>query len=139
MIEGTVQIQITTLDYSDYVGRIGIGRVFRGTLKKSDKLSIIKRNGTIHETLLKQLFLFEGLNRIEVEEVTCGDICAMVGVEDVDIGDTIADANNPEPLPYASVDEPTISMTFTVNNSPFYGREGKFVTSLQLRIVIHRA
>ena len=133
IIEGSVQIQITTLDYSDYVGRIGIGRVFRGTLKKSDMLSIIKRNGTIHETLLKQLFLFEGLNRIEVEEVTCGDICAMVGIEDVDIGDTIADANNPEPLPYVSVDEPTISMTFTVNNSPFYGREGKFVTSRQLR------
>jgi len=131
--EGSVQIQITTLDYSDYVGRIGIGRVFRGTLKKSEKLSIIKRDGTIHETLLKQLFLFEGLSRIEVEEVTCGDICAMVGIEDVDIGDTIADANNPEPLPYVSVDEPTISMTFTVNNSPFYGREGKFVTSRQLR------
>jgi len=131
--EGTVQIQITTLDYNDYVGRIGIGRVFRGTLRRSDKLSIIKRNGTIHETLLKQLFVFEGLNRAEVEEVTCGDICAMVGIEDVDIGDTIADANNPEPLPYVSVDEPTISMTFTVNNSPFYGLEGKFVTSRQLR------
>lgn len=130
---GSVQIQITTLDYNDYVGRIGIGRVFRGTLKKSDKLSIIKRNGTIHETSIKQLFVFDGLNRMEVEEVTCGDICALVGIEDVDIGDTIADAQNPEPLPYISIDEPTISMTFTVNNSPFYGREGKFVTSRQLR------
>jgi GTP-binding protein len=130
---GTVQIQITSLDYNDYVGRIGIGRVFRGTLKKSDKLSIIKRNGTIHETELKQLFVFEGLIRTEVEEVNCGDICAIVGVEDVDIGDTIASAENPEPLPYVSVDEPTISMTFTVNNSPFFGREGKFVTSRQLR------
>ena len=130
---GTVQIQITSLDYNDYVGRIGIGRVFRGTLKKSDKLSIIKRNGTIHETELKQLFVFEGLIRTEVEEVNCGDICAIVGVEDVDIGDTISAAENPEPLPYVSVDEPTISMTFTVNNSPFFGREGKFVTSRQLR------
>lgn len=133
ILEGPVQIQVTTLDYNDYVGRIGIGRVFRGILKKSEKLCIIKRNGTIHETSLKQLFVFEGINRTEVEEITCGDICAMVGIEDVDIGDTIANAENPEPLPYVSVDEPTISMTFTVNNSPFYGREGKFVTSRQLR------
>ena len=131
--QGTVQIQITTLDYNDYVGRIGIGRVFRGTLKKSDNLSIIKRNGTIHGTSIKQLFVFDGLNRIEVDEVNYGDICAMVGIEDVDIGDTIADTQNPEPLPYISIDEPTISMTFTVNNSPFFGREGKFVTSRQLR------
>ncbi len=131
--KGTVQLQIMTLDYNDYVGRIGIGRVFRGKLKKSEKLSIIKRNGTIHEAILKQLFVFEGLVRIEVEEVSCGDICAIVGIEDVDIGDTIAAAENPEPLPIISIDEPTISMTFTVNNSPFYGREGKFVTSRQLR------
>jgi len=131
--KGTVQLQIMTLDYNDYVGRIGIGRVFRGKLKKSEKLSIIKRNGTIHEALLKQLFVFEGLVRIEVEEVSCGDICAIVGIEDVDIGDTIASAENPEPLPIISIDEPTISMTFTVNNSPFFGREGKFVTSRQLR------
>ncbi len=131
--KGTVQLQIMTLDYNDYVGRIGIGRVFRGKLKKSEKLSIIKRNGTIHEALLKQLFVFEGLVRIEVEEVSCGDICAIVGIEDVDIGDTIAFAENPEPLPIISIDEPTISMTFTVNNSPFFGREGKFVTSRQLR------
>ena len=131
--KGTVQLQVMTLDYNDYVGRIGIGRVFRGKLKKSEKLSIIKRNGTIHPISIKQLFIFEGLNRLEVEEVSCGDICAIVGIEDVDIGDTIADAENPEPLPIISIDEPTISMTFTVNNSPFYGREGKFVTSRQLR------
>lgn len=131
--EGGVQIQITSLDYNDYVGRIGVGRVFRGTLRKADKLSIIKRNGDIHDVSIKQLFLFEGLNRVEVEEVNCGDICAIVGIEDVDIGDTIADAENPEPLPIISIDEPTISMTFMVNNSPFYGREGKFVTSRQLR------
>jgi GTP-binding protein len=131
--KGSVQIQVTTLDYNDYVGRIGIGRVFRGKLNKNEKLSIIKRNGNIHSISIKQLFVFEGLNRIEVEEVSCGDICAIVGIEDVDIGDTIADAENPEPLPIISIDEPTISMTFTVNNSPFYGREGKFVTSRQLR------
>jgi len=131
--KGAVQLQIMTLDYNDYVGRIGIGRVFRGKLKKLDKLSIIKRNGTIHPISIKQLFVFEGLNRLEVEEVSCGDICAIVGIEDVDIGDTIADAENPEPLPIISIDEPTISMTFTVNNSPFYGREGKLVTSRQIR------
>jgi len=131
--EGTTQIQVTTLDYSEYVGRIGIGRVFRGTLKKSEKLSIIKRDGSIREVVPKQLFVFEGLNRVEVEEVNCGDICAIVGIDDIDIGDTISDAENPEPLPLISIDEPTISMTFTVNNSPFYGKEGKYVTSRQLR------
>ncbi|HRO72791.1 MAG TPA: translational GTPase TypA [Saprospiraceae bacterium] len=131
--KGSVQLQIMTLDYNDYVGRIGIGRVFRGKLKIADKLSIIKRNGTIHPVSIKQLFVFEGLDRLQVEEVSCGDICAIVGIEDVDIGDTIADVENPEPLPIISIDEPTISMTFTVNNSPFYGREGKFVTSRHLR------
>ncbi|MBI1938611.1 MAG: translational GTPase TypA [Ignavibacteriales bacterium] len=131
--EGTIQLQITSLDYNDYVGRIGIGRVFRGTLRKSDKLCIIKRDGSEHNISLRQIFVFDGLNRVEVEEVTAGDICAVVGIEDVDIGDTISDAENPEPLPIISIDEPTISMTFTVNNSPFYGKEGKFVTSRQLR------
>lgn len=131
--EGTVQIQVTTLDYNSYVGRIGIGRVFRGTLRKNDKHSVIKRDGVIHPAQIRQLFVFEGLVRIEVEEVHCGDICAMVGIEDINIGDTIADAENPEPLPIISIDEPTISMTFTVNNSPFYGKEGKFVTSRHLR------
>jgi len=131
--EGPTQIQITTLDYNDYVGRIGIGRVFRGTLKKSEKLSIIKRDGSIRAVVPKQLFVFDGLLRVEVEEVVCGDICAIVGIEDIDIGDTIADAENPEPLEIISIDEPTISMTFTVNNSPFYGSEGKYVTSRQLR------
>ena len=131
--EGTTQMQVTSLDYNDYVGRIGIGRVFRGNLNKTQRLSIIKRDGTIHDTSIKQLFVFDGLNRIEVEEVTTGDICAIVGIEDIDIGDTIADYENPEPMPLISIDEPTISMTFTVNNSPFYGREGKYVTSRQLR------
>lgn len=133
VLEGTTQIQITSLDYSDYVGRIGIGRVFRGTLQRTEKLSIIKRDGSIQETVPKQLFVFDGLARLEVDEVQCGDICAIVGIEGIDIGDTICDASNPEPLEIISIDEPTISMTFTVNNSPFYGREGKYVTSRQLR------
>ena len=131
--EGSVQIQVTTLDYNDYVGRIGIGRVFRGKLNIADKLAIVKRNGTVHDISIKQLFIFEGLIRVETNEVSCGDICAIVGIEDVDIGDTISASENPEPLPIISIDEPTISMTFTVNNSPFYGKEGKFVTSRQLR------
>jgi len=131
--EGSTQIQVTSLVYSDYVGRIGIGRVFRGTLQRTEKLSIIRRDGSIHNTVPKQIFVFEGLARVEVDEVQCGDICAIVGIDDIDIGDTIADAENPEPLPVISIDEPTISMTFTVNNSPFYGREGKFVTSRQIR------
>ncbi|MDP2036708.1 MAG: EF-Tu/IF-2/RF-3 family GTPase, partial [Ignavibacteria bacterium] len=131
--EGTVQMQTTSLDYSDYVGRIGIGRVFRGTLNKTTKLAIIKRDGTIRNTAIKQLFIFDGVGRAEVDEVQAGDICAVVGVEDIDIGDTIADFENPEPLPIISIDEPTISMTFTVNNSPFYGKEGKLVTSRQIR------
>jgi len=133
VLEGTTQIQVTSLDYSDYVGRIGIGRVFRGTLKREEKLSIIKRDGSIRDTVPKQIFVFDGLTRTEVDEVQCGDICAIVGIEDIDIGDTICDALNPEPLEIISIDEPTISMTFTVNNSPFYGREGKYVTSRQLR------
>ncbi|MCB9207913.1 MAG: translational GTPase TypA [Ignavibacteriales bacterium] len=127
--DGPIQMQTTTLDYSEYVGRIGIGRVFRGTLKKNADLSIIKRNGSIHKVSIKQLFIFEGLERKEVDEVITGDICAIVGIEDVDIGDTIADSENPEPLPIISIDEPTISMNFTVNTSPFYGKEGKYVTS----------
>ncbi len=131
--EGPLQIQITTLDYNSYVGRIGIGRVFRGTLRKNDGLSLIKRDGTIHPAQIKQLFVFEGLTRNEIDEVYCGDICALVGIEDINIGDTLANSENPEPLPIISIDEPTISMTFTVNNSPFYGKEGKYVTSRHLR------
>lgn len=131
--EGTVQMQITSLDYNDYVGRIGIGRVFRGTLKKTDSFCIIKRNGDIHPISIKQLFVFEGIEREEVDEVVSGDICAIVGVEDIDIGDTISDAENPEPLSIIDIDEPTISMNFTVNTSPFYGKEGKYVTSRHLR------
>jgi len=131
--EGSLQMQITSLDYNDYVGRIGIGRVFRGTLRKNDSLCIIKRNGDVHPVTINQLFVFEGIERTEVEEVSSGDICALVGIEDIDIGDTIADAENPEPLTIIDIDEPTISMNFTVNTSPFYGKEGKYVTSRHLR------
>jgi len=130
--EGPSQMQITTLDYNDYVGRIGIGRVFRGTLSKKTPLSIIKRDGSVNNITVKQLFVFEGLERMEVEEVKTGDICAIVGAEDIDIGDTIADSENPEPMPIIAIDEPTISMNFTVNTSPFYGQEGKYVTSRHL-------
>jgi len=131
--EGSTQMLVTTLDYSDYVGRIGIGRVFRGTLKKGNSFSIIKRDGSIHNISIKQLSTFEGIEREDVEEVTTGDICALVGIDDIDIGDTIADSDNPEPLPIIAIDEPTISMNFTVNTSPFYGKDGKYVTSRHLR------
>jgi GTP-binding protein len=131
--DGTTQMQVTTLDYNYFVGRIGIGRVFRGSLQKRSPLSIIKRDGKVHPVTIKQLFVFEGLERTEVEEVVSGDICAIVGVDDIDIGDTIADSDNPEPLPIIAIDEPTISMNFTVNTSPFYGKEGKYVTSRHLR------
>ena len=130
--EGLTQMQVTSIDYNDYVGRIGVGRVFRNTLNKKDSLSIIKRDGTIHKVSPKQLFVFEGLERVEVDEVTTGDICAIVGIDDIDIGDTITDSENPEPLPIIAIDEPTISMNFTVNTSPFYGKEGKYVTSRHL-------
>ncbi len=128
-----VQFQVTTLDYSDYMGRIGIGRVYRGTLKKNEDLCIIKRDGSMNKITITQLFTFEGLARLEVDEVHYGDICAIAGIEKIDIGDTIAAADTPEPLPDIAIDEPTMSMTFTVNNSPFYGREGKFVTSRHLK------
>ncbi len=136
--EGLSQMQVTTLDYNDYVGRIGIGRVFRGTLSKKTPLSIIKRDGSVNNITIKQLFVFEGLERVEVEEVKTGDICAIVGAEDIDIGDTIADSENPEPMPIIAIDEPTISMNFTVNTSPFYGKEGKYVTSRHLHDRLHK-
>lgn len=130
--DGSSQMQVTTLDYSEYVGRIGIGRVFRGFLNKNKPHSIIKRDGSVQSINIKQLFVFEGLERVEVDEVKAGDICAIIGIENIDIGDTIADSENPEPMPIIAIDEPTISMNFTVNTSPFYGQEGKFVTSRHL-------
>ena len=131
--EGAVQLQIATLDYSTFVGRIGIGRVYRGNLDLKKPLSIIKRNGKISSANVKQLFTFEGLGREETDNVACGDLCAIVGIPDIDISDTICDAENPEAMPPIAIDEPTLSMLFRINDSPFFGKEGKFVSSRQLR------
>ncbi|HNR20961.1 MAG TPA: GTP-binding protein, partial [Bacteroidia bacterium] len=131
--EGTPQLQITSLDYSSYVGRIAIGRLHRGELKENMPVSLVKRDGTIKKNRIKELFVFEGLGRKKVAEVKSGDICAINGLEDFEIGDTVADFENPEGLKPIAVDEPTMSMLFTINNSPFFGKEGKFVTSRHLR------
>ncbi len=131
--EGAVQLQVATLDYSTFVGRIGIGRVYRGTLDLKKPLSIIKRDGRTAPAHIKQLFTFEGLGRQETDQVRCGDLCAIVGISDVDISDTICDAEFPEAMPPIAIDEPTLSMLFRINDSPFFGREGKYVSSRQLR------
>jgi len=133
ILEGHYQIQITALDYSDYVGRIGIGRVYRGKISAGINSVIIKRDGTINKAQIKKMFVFEGIGKKEVQEVECGDICAIVGIDKIDIGDTVTDAENPEPLPIVNIDEPTMSMMFAVNNSPLFGKEGKYVTSRHLR------
>lgn len=130
---GTVQMLITSLDYSAYVGRIAIGRVHRGEFKSGQQLSLCKRDGSIVRTRIKELFVFEGMARKKVDFVAAGDICAMVGIDGFDIGDTLADYENPEPLDPIAIDEPTMSMLFTINDSPFYGKEGKFVTSRHLK------
>jgi GTP-binding protein len=127
------QALITTLDYSDYVGRIGIGRVFAGTLRVGQQAVILKRDGSKQNTRIAKLLQFQGLTRTEVQEVAAGDLCAIVGLESVDIGDTIADPANPVPLPPVTVDEPTMSMLFRINDSPFGGLEGTYVTSRQIR------
>lgn len=131
--EGTVQLQITSLDFSTYTGRIAVGRLSRGTLKVDQPISLVKRDGTIVKSRVKELFLFEGLGKEKVEQVNAGDICAVTGIEGFEIGDTIADFENPEGLKPINIDEPTMNMLFTINNSPFYGKEGKFVTSRHLR------
>ncbi len=127
--EGTLQMQVTSLDYSTFVGRIAIGRVSRGTIKENQPVSLVKRDGKIVKSRVKELQLFEGLGKVKVSEVHAGDICAVVGIEGFEIGDTIADFENPEQLEVISIDEPTMNMLFTINNSPFFGKEGKFVTS----------
>ena len=132
MNEGPVQMQVTTLDHSDYVGRIGIGRVFRGTLNTKSPIRVIKQNGKEAAKQIKQLFIFEGLGRKETDSVQCGDLCAVVGIPDIDIGDTVTCAEKPEVLPPIQLDEPTISMIFRVNDSPLFGQEGEFVTSRQI-------
>ncbi|NEM98700.1 translational GTPase TypA [Pontibacter burrus] len=131
--EGTPQMQITSLDYSSFVGRIAIGRVHRGTLKEGMPISLMKADGSIKKGRIKELHVFEGLGKKAVQEVHAGEICAVTGIEGFDIGDTIADAENPEAMERISIDEPTMNMLFTINNSPFFGKEGKFVTSRHLR------
>lgn len=136
--DGPAQMQITSMDYNDYVGRIGIGRVFRGEITLNQKMALLKRDGTQAVADIRKLQTFEGIGKKDVDVVTNGDLCAVVGVEGIDIGDTLADAEHPEALPLITIDEPTISMTFMVNNSPFFGREGKYVTSRQLRDRLYR-
>ena len=131
--DGTLQMQVSSIDYNEYVGRIGIGRVFRGTLNSNKPVTLIRRNGKREIVRLKKLYTFEGLDRSEVDNITCGDLCAIVGIPDIDIGDCLGDEENPESLPPIKIDEPTLSMTFSVNDSPFYGQDGEFVTSRHLR------
>jgi GTP-binding protein len=128
-LEGTPQMLITSLDYSSFTGRIAIGRVHRGTLTENMAVSLVKRNGSIVKSKIKEVHVFEGLGRAKTKEVSSGDICALIGIENFDIGDSICDIENPEPLKPIAIDEPTMSMLFTINDSPFFGKDGKFVTS----------
>ena len=131
--EGSTQMLITSLDFSSFTGRIAIGRLQRGTLKEGQQISLVKRDGSVIKTRVKELFTFEGLGRQKVQEVVAGDICAIVGVEGFEIGDTVADFENPEKLKTIAIDEPTMSMLFTINDSPFFGKDGKFVTSRHIK------
>ena len=131
-LDGTPQMLITSLDYSSYTGRIAVGRVHRGVLKDGMNITICHRDGSQEKTKIKELHTFEGITHRRVDEVESGDICAVIGLEQFEIGDTIADFENPEPLPPIAVDEPTMSMLFTINDSPFFGREGKYCTSRQI-------
>lgn len=134
IVEGTPQMLITSLEYSPYIGRIAVGKVTRGTLRSGMNVTLAKRDGvTLVKTKIKDLMVFEGLGKTKVEQVYCGEICAIVGVDGFEIGDTICDYENPEPLEPIAIDEPTMSMLFTINDSPFFGRDGKFVTSRHLR------
>lgn len=132
-LKGTPQMLITSLEYSSYVGRIAIGRVHRGELRENMQVSLVKRDQSIVRTRIKELLIFEGFGKKKVPSVSSGEICALVGIDDFGIGDTIADLENPEPLETISIDEPTMSMVFTINNSPFYGRDGKYVTSRHIK------
>ncbi|HAD98775.1 MAG TPA: translational GTPase TypA [Cryomorphaceae bacterium] len=131
--EGSPQLLITSLDYSSFVGRIAIGRVHRGVLKTNQQVTLVKRDGSKVKSRIKELFVFEGFGKVKVEEVSSGEICAITGIEGFEIGDTIADYENPEALPTIKIDEPTMSMTFTINDSPFFGKEGKYVTSRHIK------
>ena len=132
-IEGGVQMLITSLDYSKYIGRIAIGRLRRGVLRPNMNISLIKRDGTIQKSRIKELYTFEGMGKVKAEEVVAGDICAIVGIEGFEIGDCVADFENPEGLGTITIDEPTMSMAFTINDSPFFGQEGKYVTSRHVK------
>jgi GTP-binding protein len=132
-LQGTPQMQITSLDFSNYTGRIAIGRVHRGHLRENMAVCLVKRDGTIKKTRIKEIYVFDGLGRAKTEFVDAGDLCAITGIEDFEIGDTIADFEKPEGLKAMNIDEPTMSMLFAINNSPFFGKEGKFVTSRHLR------
>ncbi|MEP6615479.1 MAG: translational GTPase TypA [Ginsengibacter sp.] len=131
--EGNLQLQITSLDYSSFLGRIAVGRIARGTIKDNQPISLMKLDGKVVKSRVKELYIFEGLGKKKVTEVSAGDICAVVGIEGFNIGETIADFENPEALPVTSVDEPTMNMQFSINNSPFFGKDGKFVTSRHLK------
>ena len=133
IVEGTVQMKITSLEFSSFKGRIAIGRVSRGSLKTNQQVSLVKRDNSIKKGKINELFIFEGLSKKKVDEVPCGEICAVTGIDGFDISDTIADLENPEGLPPIPIDEPTMSMLFTINDSPFFGKEGKFVTSQKIR------
>ncbi len=133
VVEGTPQMLVSSLEFSPYVGRIAVGRITRGTLKTGMPVSLCKRYDIVEKSKIKQLMVFEGLGKANVEEVQCGDICAVVGIEGFEIGDTIADFENPEALPPIAVDEPTMSMLFMINNSPFFGKDGKYVTSRHIK------
>ncbi|MCU0434927.1 MAG: translational GTPase TypA [Bacteroidia bacterium] len=131
--EGTLQLQITSLDFSTFIGRIAVGRVFRGEVRENTPVTLVKRDGSLAKTRIKEVFVFDGLGKKKTDIVKAGDIVAVTGIDGFEIGDTIADFENPEGLPAISIDEPTMSMLFTINNSPFFGKEGKFVTSRHLR------
>lgn len=133
VVEGVPAMQITSLDFSNFVGRIAIGKVVQGTLKEGAQLGLAKKDGAMKKVRIKELQTFEGLGKKQVKEVPCGDICAVTGIEDFDIGDTLTDVENPTILPRIAIDEPTMSMLFSINDSPFFGKEGKFVTSRQIR------
>lgn len=138
ILEGTPQLLVTSIDFSSYTGRIAIGRMRRGSFKVAQDVNLIKRNGDMVKSRIKELYVFDGLGRRKVEEVVAGDIVAVFGVDGFEIGDTIADLENPEALPSIAIDEPTMSMLFTINNSPFFGKEGKFVTSRHIHDRLHK-
>ena len=134
VVEGTPQMLITSLEYSSYIGRIAVGKVTRGELKTGQNVTLAKRDGvTMQKSRIKELMVFEGLGKKKVDAVPCGEICALIGIDGFEIGDTICDYENPEPLPPSAIDEPTMSMLFTINNSPFFGKDGKYVTSRHIK------